>query len=298
MELRDLGYFAAIAEHRSLRRAAEALDLSQPGLSKSLRRLEQAVGAKLVARTPKGVELTTVGAALAAQVGRLQLTFADVAREAADLGGGNTGHVRIGVNPVHADLLPPAYAVLAAQAPDVTFSVTESDNDLMIPALRKGELDLILNYFPDTPLAGVEVEPLPGDYDIVVYAAANHPLARKKSVTLADLASQSWVLTPINVLPWHWLPQAFQRSGLPSPHVAFETRSMSLRLQIVAATHHLGFVARRVIRHAAPRHRLKELPVEDATWRRPIGIIRRKDAYLSPAVRRFVEILKTTANRS
>ena len=78
MELRDLRYFAVIAEHGSVRRAAEALNLSQPGLSKSLRRLEQELRTKLVARTAKGVELTAVGSVLAAQIGRLQLSFEDV----------------------------------------------------------------------------------------------------------------------------------------------------------------------------------------------------------------------------
>lgn len=298
MELRDLGYFAAIAEHRSLRRAAEALDLSQPGLSKSLRRLEHGMGTKLVRRTPKGVELTTVGIALAAQVRRLQLAFDDVAREAADLSEGRAGHVRIGANPVHADLLPAAYAILAREAPGVTFSVTVSDNDVMVPALRKGELDLILNYFPDSPLAGLDVEPLPTDHDIVVYAAARHPLARRRAIVLAELSGYGWALSPIHMLPWHWLPQAFQQRGLPPPHVAFESRSVRLRLQVVAASLHLGFMPRRVVREAAPRYRLKELAVSDANWRRAIGIIRRRDAYLSPATRRFIEILKTTAKQA
>ena len=58
MELRDIEYFAVAAEHRHLGRAAAALGLSQPALSKSLRRLENALQAKLVKRTPKGIDLT------------------------------------------------------------------------------------------------------------------------------------------------------------------------------------------------------------------------------------------------
>src|SRR5262245_39212455 len=71
MELRDIEYFAVVAEHGNVRRAAEALDLSPPALSKSLRRLEKSVGAKLVKRTPKGVELTDVGVAMVGQVRRI-----------------------------------------------------------------------------------------------------------------------------------------------------------------------------------------------------------------------------------
>ena len=64
MELRDIEYFTVVAEHGNLGRAAEALGLSQPALSKSLRRLEHEIGAKLVKRTPKGVELSAEGMAL------------------------------------------------------------------------------------------------------------------------------------------------------------------------------------------------------------------------------------------
>jgi DNA-binding transcriptional LysR family regulator len=297
MELRDLRYFAVIAERRSVRRAAEELNISQPGLSKSLRRLEQELQTKLVARTAKGIELTAVGSVLAAHVRRLQLSFEDVAREAADLSEGRAGHLRVGSGPAHADLLPSAYAVLQKEAPDVTLSATASDNDVMIPALLKGELDLIVNYFPDFPLPGCDVDPLPGRHDIVVYAAAGHPLARKRTRTLADLTGQSWVLSPMNLVPWHWLPQAFLKSGLPPPRTAFETRSVPLRLQVVAATGHLGFLAGRIVRRAASQYRVKELPLRDVTWHRPIGIILRKGAYLSPAARRFIEILKSTAKR-
>jgi DNA-binding transcriptional LysR family regulator len=93
------------------------------------------------------------------------------------------------------------------------------------------------------------------------------------------------------------LSLAFQKQGQPPPYVVFETRSVRLRLQVVAVSRHLGFLARQVIQNAAPQFGLKELPVKDATWRRPIGVIYRKGAYLSPAARRFIEILGVTAKR-
>jgi DNA-binding transcriptional LysR family regulator len=295
MQLRDLEYFCVIAKLGGVRRAAESLGLSQPGLSKSLRRLEHELRAKLVARTPRGVELTEVGSALVARVHKLHLAFEDVAREAADLSEGRTGHLRVGVSPVHVDLLPPAYSLLLKDAPGVTFSATVSDNDVMIPALRKGELDLILNYLPESPWEDCATEQVYGSVDIVVYASASHPLTRKRAVTIADLAQERWVLSPVNVLPWHWLSRAFIERGHSPPKVAFETRSIRLRLQVVAASRHLGFLARRIVRQAAARLELKELSVKEVTWRHPVGIIYRKDAYLSPTAQRFTDALKKTA---
>ena len=81
MELRDVEYFAVIAEHSHLGRAARVLGISQPALSKSLGRLEAAVGAKLVRRTSKGVELTVEGATLQRRVVELRLSLQSVARE-------------------------------------------------------------------------------------------------------------------------------------------------------------------------------------------------------------------------
>jgi DNA-binding transcriptional LysR family regulator len=294
MELRDIEYFAVVAEHGNVTRASEVLGLSPPALSKSLRRLEKAVQARLVMRTPKGVELTAVGSALLTQVRRIRLTLGDVIREATDLSQGRVGHLRIGASPVHAELVPAAYSALLESAPRVTLAITVTDNDVMMPALRKGELDLIVNYLAESPYEGCDTEPLYND-EIVVFASARHPLAQKRAVTMADLAKERWALSPVNMLPWHWLFRAFQDRGLPPPQVAFETRSIRLRLQTVASSRLVGFLARRIVGEAAARFRLKVFSIKGVTWRRPVGVIFRKDAYLSPAARRFIEILKATA---
>ena len=83
MEFRDINYFVVLAKHGHVGRAAESLGLSPPALSLSLKRLESTLRAKLFTRTPKGVELTTTGTALLAQVKRLQLAREDVLREVA-----------------------------------------------------------------------------------------------------------------------------------------------------------------------------------------------------------------------
>jgi len=80
------------------------------------------------------------------------------------------------------------------------------------------------------------------------------------------------------------------------PRSSFRLNARSL--DDLAVSSHLGFLAKRVIEQAAPRFRLKTLPVKDVTWRRPICVIYRKDAYLSPAARRFIEVLKAVAKES
>src|SRR5262245_30715601 len=175
MELRDLEYFAVIAENGHLGRAAEALRLSQPALSKSLRRLEQILGVKLVSRTPRGVELTAEGSMLLLRIRDLRLSLQSVAREIADVSEDRAGHLRIGVGlPVSQDLLASAFAALLKDAPRTRLVVSGSDNDVMFPALLNGELDAIVNYY--RPSEGLCSEHL-YDEEFVVCAAASHRLA-------------------------------------------------------------------------------------------------------------------------
>ncbi|MBI2294545.1 MAG: hypothetical protein HYU76_00525 [Betaproteobacteria bacterium] len=249
----------------------------------------------MVKRTPKGVELTVEGSALLLHVRELRLSLQDIAREIADLSQGRVGYLRIGAGPIIAEhLLPAAFIAMLKDSPKVTLKGSVSDNDLMIPALRNGELDLIVNYLPASIPEGIVQEHLYDD-EFVVFASAGHQLTRLKRVTLADLTQERWALSEPNLLYRQWLNRKFQDNGLPPPRVAVETRSVRLRLQTLASSDLLDFTSRHVFHEAAQRYGLKELPVKELQWTRPIGVIYRKDAYLSPAARRFIEILKATA---
>lgn len=293
LNLRDIEYFAVVAEHGHVGRAAEALGLGQPALSMSLRRLEKSAQAKLVKRTPKGVELTAVGSALLSHVRRLRLARDDLAREIADLAHGRAGHLRIGAGPTVCEELPRVYVALRNEAPKVTLEITVTDNDVMVPRLRNGELDLVFNDFAAT-YEGTVQEHLYHD-EFVVCASANHRLTRLKRVTIADLEQEQWALSVRNLQPQQLLQRAFQERGLLAPRVAVQTRSLRVRLRTWATSDLLGYMSRRIIRENAPLFPVKELAVKELVWRRNIGVLYREGGYLSPAARRFIEILKATA---
>ncbi len=294
MELRDIEYFAVVAEHGSIGRAADALDLSQPAVSKSLRRLEQSIHAKVVKRTPKGVELTAVGNALLAQVRRLRLTLDDISREAADLSHGQVGHLRIGTGAGFAlHLVPTVCNSLLTEAPKVTLMVMVGDRDAMLMALRNGELDLAVTTIEAPRHDDVAHEYL-YDEEYVVYASAKHRLAKRKQLTLADLAQERWVMTTINNPAWRRLSEAFGNGGLPPPKIGVMTTYLPLRHDFIAASDFVAFGSREVARYAASRFPFSELRIKDLSVTRRVGVVYRKDAYLSPAARRFIEILKKT----
>jgi DNA-binding transcriptional LysR family regulator len=297
MDLRDIEYFAVIAVHGHLGRAAEALGLGQPALSLSLRRLETSAGAKLVKRTPKGVELTDVGSALLSHVNRLKLAREDLAREISDLAHGQAGHLRVGATPVIANgPLSNACTRLLTGAPRASLNVSiTASTQVMLDALRKGELDLVVSQVRDLPREGLERELLWED-EFVVYASIRHRLAKRKSVALADLVKERWASTAAaGLLAWNSLRQVFEERGLPAPEFAVVSDSMVLNGRMVASLELLGIAPRRSLDRIADDLGLKALSVTDAKWIRPVAVLYRNDGYLSPVARRFVEILKTMA---
>jgi DNA-binding transcriptional LysR family regulator len=298
MELRDIEYFAVVAEHRHLGRAAEALDLTQPALSKSLRRLEQAMGAKLVKRTPKGVELTAEGAALMSHVRQLRLSLADVAREISDVSAGRAGQLRLGAAPGFVDdIVLCACSAVVKDAPHVTLTVTVAANDVLLPSLRNGELDLIVSGIPALPFGDLVQEHLFDD-EIVAIASADHRLAHQGQVTLADVAQERWAVTIIDPERWTAVRKnAYELSGADHRGIALRTSYLPLRDQMVAHSNLLGMSSRRYLRQISPRLKLVELPVTELMQTRRVGVSYRKDAYSSPVVRRFIELLKAIPPR-
>jgi len=296
IELRDIEYFVAVAERGNVGRAAESLGLSQPALSKSLRRLESSLRTKLVKKVPKGIELTAVGTAFLAHVGRLKLSLDDVSREVSDLTEGRAGHLRVGANHFAVDyLLPEAGRRLMESAPKLTWAVTLAQNDALLPALREGVYDLIIAGLPEYPQRDLVQQHLL-DNEFVVVVSARHPLARKKNLSMANLTEHRWALSgPDTLAPQH-VERAFANYGLPPPVPVMCTNAPNLLLHLVAHCGLVGFQPKYDVRRRRMLgQRLVELRVPELNWVRRLGLSYRRDAYLSPAALRFIELLKATA---
>ncbi|QWA11239.1 LysR family transcriptional regulator [Sodalis ligni] len=192
MELRHLRYLIAVAETGSLTVAAEKrLHTSQPSLSRQIRDLEAQVGATLLIRGPRGVELTAAGHAFIGHA-RLALNQVDAAVEAA----------RRAAQPLKQRLvlgfltgqemkwLPEAMHILRDELPNIDITVSSDYSPDLAEALAKGKLDLaFLRAEPGFDLAYrvVDSEPL------VVLMPSDHPLASRKSISPQDLAHHPFI---------------------------------------------------------------------------------------------------------
>jgi DNA-binding transcriptional LysR family regulator len=275
-------------------RAAEALGLSQPALSRSLGRLERSLDTTLFTRTPKGVELTVVGAAFLSHVQRLRLSVGDIEREVEELTKGQVGNLRVGANS-HATehLLPETIETLLKKAPRLSLNVTVGPTAALEAALLSGRLDLIVSGIIAPAHRDLEQVHL-WDDDYYVYASAGHRLAGRKRLGIADVVEERWAL-PRDAPPTLWLQRTFRDHGFAPPRLTLETSSLSLRLRVVASSNLLDFMPRMSACSAPERLRLTELRVRELAWRRALAARYRRGAYLSPAARFFIDVLKATA---
>src|SRR5437667_4930543 len=186
----------AVSKAGNLSAAARDLSVSQPALTKSVRKLEQQYGAALFDRAARGMVLTPSGAALLthARLIEAQCRFADAEIEA--LAHGEAGTIRIGAGPYWGRaLVPLAVARLQARFPRLRVDLEVGVNTITLPKLFAGDLDFVMSALPDptTLPAGIAMEDF-GEFHLRVVAGDQHPLHRKRRVTAADLARYAWVL--------------------------------------------------------------------------------------------------------
>lgn len=292
MELRDLEYFVVVAEQGNLGRAADNLGLSQPALSRGLKRLEDSLETKLFRRSPSGMELTAEGSLLLSRARELRHYLRNVAREVSDVSRGHAGHFNIGVGPnATDDLLVASIAKLLRTEPRITTKVVVSDQDEIIPALQSGEVDVVFNLVHHKLPADLNYIPVRED-ECVVGCAPTHRLARCTSVPLSELANERWALGEPDLPTMQTLHRVLRDHGFETPRAALQTRSLPLRLEIAANSDVLVYASRVMVERFG---RLVILPVEELRWIRSIGLTHRQEPYLSPAVRRFIVILMNMA---
>jgi len=191
MELRHLRYFIAVAEAENVSRAALKLHISQPGLSRQIRDLEDEIGFQLFQRRAHSLHLTDAGKAFLPQA-RAVLQQADEAvRAARAVADGPRPEINVGYAPsLTVYLLPQALRAFQAKFPRVRVILHDLSSEEMLAQLRSSKLDLALMARPNPrSLRGLAFRELVR-YPIRVAVAPKHPLARAKALSLDQIAAQ------------------------------------------------------------------------------------------------------------
>ncbi len=285
MELTPLRYFRSIAQHGHMTRAARAVGVSQPALSAVVRKLEEEVGAELLHRTGRGVELT--------EAGRVFLAHAEDALRRVDAGtqavrellGLERGSIRVGGGATATTyLLPPVVSAVRKKHPGLRFYVRESGSNAVAQAVESGELDIGIVTLPlgrggEGGAAGLHVQRLVRD-ELRLIVPPRHGLAGKGTFRWKDLAGESLVAFEAGTAVRELVDSASSAAGVML-NVVMELRSIESIKQMVAAGIGVGFVSRFAIRES------EGLACREGLLARELAIVTRKDRTPSAAVRAF-----------
>ncbi|MEV6494116.1 LysR family transcriptional regulator [Actinoplanes sp. NPDC051633] len=200
MDVRRLQILAEVARHGSINRAAASLLITPSAVSQQISALERALGTPAIVRSTRGVTLTDAGRLL---VETAEAVTAELSRAERDLGRlATAGAAKLTVATFTSGgqrLLPAALRRLATERPGIELTVLEQEPEESLPQVRSGAADLALVYNFDGPppvrpgdRSGLLWTPLMDDPMFVVFPA-DHPLAGRDSVTIAELSGERWV---------------------------------------------------------------------------------------------------------
>src|SRR4051812_630816 len=190
MDLRQLNYFAAVAEAKHLGRAAERLHLSQPPLTRQIQSLEEELGVQLFRRTARGMEMTSAGQELLQHALTIRTLVAQATERTRRAGRGEAGRLDIGVyGSAMFGIVAQLLATFRTAHPDVQVVLHHAQTPVQIPALRQKRVQIVFErLLPEEP--DVEVE-LVASEPVLVALSEAHPLAKNQRIDVAKLRDET-----------------------------------------------------------------------------------------------------------
>lgn len=265
--------------------------VSQPAVSKQIAELESALGVKLLERLPRGCRLTEAGAILAEYAQRWYSVEDEAERAIAEYRGLKRGRLAVGASmTIGGYLLPESVAEFHRRFPHIELQLQIANTQQIQRALFDGSIEVGLT---EGPIENEELESTPIFQDeLVAIAPAGHPLLQKKSVTVRELCAESFILREEGSGTRAVVEGAFRQKGLKIKPLLSLASPEAIK-NMVATGIGIAIVSRLIIGLELKSGVLGIIPLKDLTIQRPLHLQRTRNRSESPAVGKFVEVLKT-----
>jgi len=296
LKLKQLRLLVAISQHRSILHAAQELNISQPAATKLIKDLEADFGVTLFERTNRGVAPTAYGDALIKHGKLILAQIANAAQELDDLSEGAGGRVVVGtLLAASASLLPQTIQRLHRLRPNVTIAIREGTNSVLMPALRLGDVDMVVGRLPEYRHRQELVQESLFVEQIRIVVRPGHVLARGGEVDLQDLACREWILPPPDTTLRRQIDKEFLDRGLAPPLNAVESVSFLTNRTLLTTTDMLGAFPFHVIENEIRLGILAVVPCRLNLISIPVGVSYRRTGGLTPAAAGFLDMLRGNA---
>ncbi|MBI5613051.1 MAG: LysR family transcriptional regulator [Gammaproteobacteria bacterium] len=288
MDISALRAFLAIAETGSFSRAADAIFVSQPAISKRIAGLEDELGARLFDRIGRRVQLTPVGQALVNPARAILNDIEDAKRRVANLSGEIGGRLGLGTSH-HVGLhrLPPALKRFHQDYPGVHLDLRFMDSETACGAVERGELELAIVTLPTASLGPLNATPV-WDDPLEIVVGNSHPLATKRRIDADALVRHPAVLPGIGTFTRELILAALG-SRREQLRVGMSTNYLEVLKMLVAIG--LGWSA---LPHTLIDDELKVVHIKEIKIRRELGVVTHSARTLSNAAQAMIRIVNET----
>ncbi|UXM95078.1 LysR family transcriptional regulator [Bartonella sp. HY329] len=293
LTIRQLKLILAIYREGNLVRAAQSVHMTQSAVTKALREAEALCGVSLFNRTNRGVTPTLYGEAIVHHGRRILSELEAASAELDDLKHGNGGRIAIGtLLAAAADILPTTIALLRQRRPNIRVKVLEGTNNQLMPALRAGELDMVIGRLPEfRSRHGMRQEYLMDDSARII-VRKGHPLTQYGALQLANLLKWPWILPGIETTLRRQIDDIFRDEGYEPPTNVVESVSLLTNRYLLTSGDYIGIWPDQVAKLEKQNGLIDILPLDLAHLNRPIGITTLIDGRETPASQMFLKILR------
>lgn len=296
IKYRPLKAFLLAVDSRSFTHAADRLGVTQPSFTALIHDLEGVLGVRLFDRTTRSIDLTAAGLEFLTRVQRPLTDLEEAYRGILDLAAAKRGSVVLGALPsTSLTLIPPALRALRIEHPTLRVRVVEAHNDELVAMVRTNQIEFALATMLE-PVVDLAFRPLIADSFCAVFPAG-HELAARPNIYWRDLVPYDLILLSEGSSARTQFDLAVQtEAAAPAASSRYDVTHMTTAIGLVRQ----GLGITLLPRLALPELNLSGLlskPLKDASARRTIGLLHRRDRSLSPAAQAFAAQLNKVAGQ-
>lgn len=290
MDTKQLSYFIEVAKHKSFTQAAQILNLSQPTISKMVKNLEQELNVELIDRSAKQIELTVAGEIVFEEGQKILGAIDDLSSLLDDMVNLKKGKLKIGIPPLIGVLFfPKIIKGFRDLYPDISIQLVEQNATKLKGAVNEGLLDL-----------GVAVLPVEDEFDIVpfvdeemmLFVHYSNPLATRNQVSLEELKNETFVHFQDESTLYKQVIHECMQAGF-RPHVAYQSTYWDFITEMVSQNIGISILPESVAKKVDQRI-IKVIPIENPSISWKLGIISKKDRYISYAAKEMVRYISSS----
>ncbi|RBW68392.1 LysR family transcriptional regulator [Bacillus taeanensis] len=288
MELRDLKAFMEVADHKSFTKAAAHSYLTQPSLSKTVKKLEEELGVELFDRSTRHLRLTDAGEIVYEQSQKILSAMSQVNVLLDELRDVVSGEIKIGIPPLVGTLIFPEIARdFHNQYPKVTLELVELGARLIEKLVEEGAIDVGVVVLPAEE-AKFNIYPLIKD-EFVLYLHKDHELSQRSSVSLNELKEEKFILFSKDFTLYDYIIGVCEEAGF-TPDISYQSSQWDLIVELVS--YNLGItLLPKSIYNKQTNSNVKIVPLENSNLLWKLGIITKKEAYHSFALKALLEVV-------